>query len=56
MAVYQENFLSIRKLYPRVSERLPSTRMAVADPASATERDYRDLFIQISFTVFDSSS
>ena len=25
MAVYQENFLSIRKLYPRVSERLPST-------------------------------
>ncbi len=52
MAVYQENFLSIRKLYPRVSERLPSTRMAVADPASATERDYRDLLSEANLNFF----
>ena len=52
MAIYQENFVSIRKLYPRVSERVPSTRMAVADPASSTERDYRDLLSEANLNFF----
>jgi hypothetical protein len=52
MAVHQENFVSVRKLYPRVSERLPRTRMAVADPASPTERDYRDLLSEANLNFF----
>lgn len=43
MAIHQENFVSIRALYPRVSERV-STRMAVADPANAQERDIATCF------------
>src|SRR5574337_715045 len=52
MAIYQENFVSIRKLYPRISERLPNTRMAVAEPASSTERDYRDLLSEANLNFF----
>jgi hypothetical protein len=52
MTVYEENFLSIRKLYPRVSERVPSNRMAVANPASPTEREYRDLLSEANLNFF----
>jgi hypothetical protein len=51
MAVHAENFVSVRKLYPRVTERV-STRMAVADPASAEERDYRDLLSEANLNFF----
>ncbi|MDB5893695.1 MAG: hypothetical protein JWQ88_1226 [Rhodoferax sp.] len=53
MALHLENFVSIRKLYPRITERAGSTpRMAVADPASATERDYRDLLSEANLNFF----
>jgi hypothetical protein len=52
MALHLENFVSIRKLYPRISERLTATRMAVADPATATERDYRDLLSEANLNFF----
>lgn len=51
MAIHQENFVAIRKLYPRVTERAPS-RMEVADPANATERDYRDLLSEANLNFF----
>ena len=51
MAIHAENFLSVRKLYPRITERVQS-RMAVADPVSATERDYRDLLSEANLNYF----
>ncbi len=51
MAIYSENFVSVRKLYPRITERAQS-RMAVADPADATERDYRDLLSEANLNYF----
>lgn len=52
MAIHLENFVSIRKLYPRVSERVPSTRLAVSDPATETERDYRNLLSEANLNFF----
>ena len=52
MAVFLENFVSLRKLYPRLSERAPSNRLAVAAPADATERDYRDLLSEANLNYF----
>lgn len=52
MAVFLENFLSIRKLYPRRSERAPSNRLVVAPPADETERDYRDLLSEANLNYF----
>ena len=51
MAIHAENFLSVRKLYPRITERVQS-RMAVADPVSAAERDYRDLLSEANLNYF----
>src|SRR5689334_7348962 len=51
MAIHTENFVSIRKLYPRITERVQS-RMAVADPADASERDYRDLLSEANLNYF----
>ena len=39
---YAENFLTLRKTYPRWTGRHVN-RLKVADPATATELDYRDL-------------
>ena len=52
MAIHQENFVSLRRLYPRVTERVGSTRMAVAEPGSETERDYRDLLSEANLNFF----
>ena len=51
MAVYLENFVTIRRLYPRVAERVKS-RLEVSPPASSTELDYRDLLSEANLNFF----
>lgn len=52
MAVFLENFVSVRKLYPRFSERTAVNRLKVLPPADATERDYRDLLSEANLNYF----
>jgi hypothetical protein len=50
MAIHLENFVSVRTVFPLVSER--RSRMQVADPETATERDYRDLLSEANLNFF----
>jgi len=47
MAIHFENFVSIRKQYPR-----KSTQLEVADPSTRVERDYRDMLSDANVNFF----
>ena len=47
MAIHFENFVSIRKQYPR-----RTSHLEIADPSTRTERDYRDLLSEANVNFF----
>jgi hypothetical protein len=51
MAIHPENFLVVRSLLPRITDRWRS-RTEVAAPASAAEHDYRDLLAEANLNFF----
>ena len=50
--MYAENFVVARNLYPLITKRLVKAQLTASDPASARERDYRDLLNEANLNYF----
>ncbi|MDF2629586.1 MAG: hypothetical protein K0R39_3417 [Symbiobacteriaceae bacterium] len=53
VTLHPENFVVLRKLYPRISAKPVNTRLEVAPPATSEERDYRDLLTEANENFFN---
>lgn len=53
VTLHPENFVVLRKLYPRISTRPVNTRLEVTPPETSEELDYRDLLTEANENFFN---